>query len=414
MAKCAEHAKYERDIERDIVIAANYTGDGADSNNRFNELATRLTAMGANVELVTSNFSHARKAFRTWSFGPTAYRLTRLPEPGYSQNVSVARIRSQHMFSRRVARYLERRRAVPDIIFCASPPPALADVCAHFAKQRGVKLVVDVQDLWPEAFSMVVSPPWLIDLLSIPMRRARRRSYEAADLVVAVSRTYLDTVAATSRKSVESFLVYLGTDIAEFDRCAMLNPCDDNGRRVRIGYVGSLSQSYDLPVVIEAMRRLVCARPELSDIELKVIGDGSLRRKFENRARDGGVRATFTGKLPYPQMVAELASCSIAVNPIVRGSAGSVLNKACDYAAAGLPVVNTQESVEYRRLLSEYGAGLNCETGNPDSVARAIAKLVDNPDLRAQVGQNSRRMGEELFDRGRSYQALARRVLDLA
>lgn len=61
-------------------------------------------------------------------------------------------------------------------------------------------------------------------------------------------------------------------------------------------------------------------------------------------------------------MVGLLCSCDIAVNPIKKGSAGSIINKVGDYAAAGIPVVNTQENLEYKNILEEYNAGINVKT----------------------------------------------------
>ena len=70
-----------------------------------------------------------------------------------------------------------------------------------------------------------------------------------------------------------------------------------------------------------------------------------------------------------------LAFCLLvicAVNPISRGAAQSIINKHKDYAAAGLTLLNTQECLEYRELLLEYNAGLNCENNNPADLADEI------------------------------------------
>lgn len=55
----------------------------------------------------------------------------------------------------------------------------------------------------------------------------------------------------------------------------------------------------------------------------------------------------------YPEMCGRLVACYIAVNPITHGAAQSIINKHGDYAASGLPVVNTQECEEYRNLVGE-------------------------------------------------------------
>lgn len=154
--------------------------------------------------------------------------------------------------------------------------------------------------------------------------------------------------------------------------------------------------------------------PRFQRLELLVLGDGPKRKDFEKYAEQLSIKTRFLGKLQYPAMVRELQDADIAVNPIVAGSAGSILNKVGDYAAAGLPVINTQESIEYRRLLDSYAAGVNCRSENSSDVAEAIRNLVDNPQRRAMMGCNSRRMAEELFDRDKTYAELANNILSLA
>ena len=77
------------------------------------------------------------------------------------------------------------------------------------------------------------------------------------------------------------------------------------------------------------------------------MGDGPLKSKFELYAKSSGINVDFKGKLEYSQMAKYLNKSDICVNPIVKGSAGSIINKVGDYAAAGIPVVNTQDSLEY-------------------------------------------------------------------
>ena len=98
------------------------------------------------------------------------------------------------------------------------------------------------------------------------------------------------------------------------------------------------------------------------------------------------------------------AGCDIAVNPIVAGAAQSITNKIGDYAAAGLPVVNSQECPEYRDLLVAYGAGISCEP-TADAVAAALVELAQDRNL-VERGMGSRRMAEERFDRAVTYERL--------
>lgn len=143
------------------------------------------------------------------------------------------------------------------------------------------------------------------------------------------------------------------------------------------------------------------------------MGDGPFRSEFENRAIEARIDALFTGRLPYELMVGKMCSCDIVVNPIVKMSAASVINKVGDYALSALPVINTQESPEYRTLIEQYNCGINCECGNSEEVADAIEKLTLDENLRKKMGYNSLRLGREKFDRRYTYKHIVNAVEEL-
>ena len=101
-----------------------------------------------------------------------------------------------------------------------------------------------------------------------------------------------------------------------------------------------------------------------------------------------------------------LSCCDFAVNRIIGKSVSSIINKVADYAAAGVPVINTQNSEEYRQLLEKYNAGINVENGNILAFADAIKTLYEDELLRLAMCKNAKTMFDDLFDRQRSYPKL--------
>ena len=102
-------------------------------------------------------------------------------------------------------------------------------------------------------------------------------------------------------------------------------------------------------------------------------------------------------------MCSLLSECDITINPIVKGAAASIINKHADYAASGIPVLNTQESKEYRDLVRQYDMGFNCRNNDADDLADKIRILISDPERSASMGRNARKCAEERFDRKRSY-----------
>lgn len=131
------------------------------------------------------------------------------------------------------------------------------------------------------------------------------------------------------------------------------------------------------------------------------MGDGPKMEVFSHKAE--GLPIKFIGRIPYPEMVWVLKHCDIAVNPITKGAAQSIINKHMDYAMAGLPVINTQECKEYCDLVSKYNMGFNCANGSVKDLADKLVTLIDNEYLRCEMGKNARKCAVECFDRRNTY-----------
>lgn len=385
----------------DIVIVAQYLTDitkpGAEVS-RFLYLA-KLLGQEQNVEIVTTDFIHQLKQNVPPVESYEGVKLTMLHEPGYPRNICLTRFKSHMVLAKNVAAYLTRRKK-PDVLYCAVPSLDVASAVAKYCRRNHVRLIVDIQDLWPEAFKMVLKVPVISDLIFYPMSKTADAIYSAADEIVSVSESYAARAKKVSKKKT-STVVFLGTDKNRFD--SYVRPVRKDDSAVELVYVGSLEKSYDLENVIRAVAISGKAK-------LVVIGDGSKRQQLEQLAREQGISCEFTGRLAYPDMVARMCACDIAVNPIRRGSAGSVINKVGDYAMAGLPVINTQECQEYRSLLEAYEAGLNCRCEDPEDIARKLDALVADGELRCRMAKNSRKLGEEKFDRRKTYQEICRLI----
>ena len=388
-----------------VLIVAQYLGDIAnphDDNSRFLEVADRLTAKGHSVRIVTTDFLHGKKKHVEGVDRYNDCDLTTIHEPGYPRNVCLGRFRSHYVLSKNLKKWL-RTAPKPDVIYCAVPSLDFAYEAARYARKNHIRFVLDVQDLWPEAFEMVIHVPLLPKLAFTPLRWKANAVYRSADAVLAVSQTYVDRALKVNKKHTLARPVFLGTELAAFDshRATPITLEKGDGE-IWLGYVGTLGHSYDLKTVFDALDQLR-DRPYYSRLRFIVAGDGPLRADFEAYAAEKQLPVQFTGRLPYADMVATLCRCDVAINPLKKKSAGSIINKHGAYAAAGIPVVNTQESPEYRRLVETYEMGINCACENTREVAEAIDRLVQSEPLRRTMGRGARRCAEELFDRGVTY-----------
>lgn len=393
----------------DIVIVAQYLRDIEQlegNNSRFLYLANLLSNSEHSVEVITSAFKHITKSKAQALRQPERFTITALDEPGYPRNVCLQRLYSHHVLGRRLSAYLAARR-VPDVIYCAVPSLSVASAAASYAERHHVRFIVDVQDLWPEAFRIAVNIPVLSDLAFAPMAVQANRIYAQADEIVAVSETYCRRAQRVNRKAETVYPVFLGTNLEEFDANVRNHPpaLEKQPEELWLGYCGTLGASYDLKSVMDAL--VLLRERGLKPPKLIVMGDGPREEEFKAYAAEKRVDALFTGRLAYPVMCGLLSACDIAVNPITGGAAQSIINKHGDYAASGKPVVTTQESPEYRELVEAYQMGFNCENGNGADLAEKLQRLTEDEALRLEMGRNARRCAEERFDRKNSYTELA-------
>lgn len=387
-----------------VLMIANFARfPWEEGNGRFAYIINSLNQEKVEIEFITSSFFHGEKKQRDLNeerLKKLPYKATLIKEPGYNKNVCLKRFYSHNIFAKNVKKYLNTIEK-PDLIYTAVPSLDVAKVAADYAKKNNIKLIVDIQDLWPEAFKMVLNVPIVSDIIFFPMKLQADKIYKKADYILSVSETYAQRAIDVNKKYSEKIVAYLGTDLDYFDECKNKSKQKKDKENFVISYLGTLGSSYDIKNVIDAIK--ILNDKNIKKLKFVLMGNGPLEDEFKSYAKSKNVNCEFTGRLDYETMVGRLCMSDIAINPIRKGSAASIINKVGDYAASGIPVINTQESKEYRKLVEDYKIGYNIENNNPEQMAEKILELYNNKNLKEEFGKNNRRLAEEKFDRKKSY-----------
>ncbi|HGO7139251.1 TPA: glucosaminyl-a1,3-N,N'-diacetylbacillosaminyl-a1-diphospho-di-trans,octa-cis-undecaprenol synthase PglH [Neisseria meningitidis] len=368
--------------------------------NRFWYLAERLS-QSHDVLLITSRFRHYDKSFRRHEDAAATsngrLRVKLLDEPGYRKNVSLARVASHRVFVRNLARWLHSPQAAEqDIVYSAYPLMATNLLLGKHKARLGYKLIVDVQDVWPESFSSVVPLLKKVPHKLLPFASRANRAYRCADALVAVSQTYLDR-AKEANPNVPGEAVYIGTDFA-----AIAPPPRFRSKTVRLFYLGTLSYSYDVETVCKGVRKLL---DDGENVELHVMGGGpdlEKLKQYENRA------IKFYGYLPYSEMMSIAKACDIAVNAIHSHAMQSVTNKLSDYMALQKPILNSQTNAEVLDLMNLLPHE-NYRSGDVDGFVQAAKNILKRKNDSVQSDEIVRR-----FRRDVAYQKIVNLIERLA
>lgn len=382
---------------------------------RYVFLAETLVAAGYEVDFITSRFQHWEKRQRDLSeFDASvhAFNVRFIEEPGYPKNMCPQRIWAHHVMARNIRAYFDEHHAY-DLIYCQIPPNDVALAVGQSAKRYGIPFVVDVNDLWPEAFRIALDVPVLSNIAFAPFYRQARRTYALADAIVGTSDEYAARGFRDRAEDIPKVVAYVGNDLAAFDAGALANAnkVSKPHGEFWVAYAGAMSDCYDLRTLVRAMARLQVSHPEA---KLKLMGDGMTRGELEELVRQTGCDAEFMGYMPYPVMAAHLVASDVLVNSLVENAPQSVPTKIGDYLAAGKPMLSTSMSPEFWAKVEADGFGVNVRPGDIQALEHALGALIANAQARARMGAAARHIAEEQFDRKRSYRQLVELVDSLA
>jgi glycosyltransferase involved in cell wall biosynthesis len=160
--------------------------------------------------------------------------------------------------------------------------------------------------------------------------------------------------------------------------------------RLTIGRVARLQPEKGIDVFLRAAARLA---PRFQKLDFVVIGDGRLRPELESLASELGLegRVRFLGeRRDARDLIGRLDV--LAVTSITDGSPLVVL----EAMAAGVPVVASAVGGIPQQLRHE-AEGLLVRPGDPDALAHALARLVEDERGRRMLGEAARRRAAREF-----------------
>lgn len=205
---------------------------------------------------------------------------------------------------------------------------------------------------------------------------------------------YLSNSKSTAKRAADWFdievdgTVYAGVDASQFTPDT--EPAVDLGNPT-ILFVGRLDEGKGLVDLLSAHDKLNARGLET---ELLIVGEGVLRDKLEDIARNMGTREslTFTGAIPHNQIHQYYAAADVFCLPSYHEGFPVVNMEAM---ATGLPIVSTNIAA-VREQITDNVEGLLFEPGNVDTLADHLEKVLKNQELRLELGEAGRTRSKDL------------------
>ncbi len=174
---------------------------------------------------------------------------------------------------------------------------------------------------------------------------------------------------------------------------------NNSDAHLRLLFAGSLANRKGVEDALRAFAQLSSHYPQL---EMRIIGTGYLRPKLEQlvSAWDLTGRVTFGGFVPHQQVQDELSSAHVFCHPswtLKNGDKEGIPGTIVEAMATGLPIVTTRHA-GIPEMVRDGEDGMVVAERDIDAIAQAIATLVENPELRNQMGRNAAMQARQKAD----------------
>ncbi len=313
----------------------------------------------AKVDVVTSDFDHARKIRREHRQYPGIDNTIYLRTLPYRSNVSIQRFVSHLCFSIRAAMFAFRHASEYDFFYATSPLSTLA--CLVFSLAGGKPKFLDVVDIWPDVLPFprsvkVIFAPFF-GLWHLFFTLAVRR----ADAILSVSDSFFNACAIDGMKTGERIFIghpVLQSTVAKDDVFS-------------IAYVGNLGRLYDFSSLILALsdERL------RSRIQFVIVGGGDRQEWLISELNKHNIQYQFHGTVyDHAKLAAILRRCHLGFNGYINTTA-AFSYKAGTYFAAALPILNSMQG-DLWTLVADRGLGRNYTPGDHVALRNAIIDLM--------------------------------------
>jgi glycosyltransferase involved in cell wall biosynthesis len=285
---------------------------------------------------------------------------------------------------RKLVRRLASERRF-DVVHACNPPDLLL-LAARSLRRQGTRFIFDHHDLVPELYRSRFGRGE--DLGYRATLRAERVAYRMADVSLATNGSYARVAVERGGMDPEDvFVVRNGPDLTRF-RPVPADPAWRRGRAHLISYLGIMGPQDG---VDHALRALAALRELRDDWHAVFVGDGdalpAMRALADELAL--GDHVEFAGWRGDDDIRLILSSSDVCLAPDPPSPLNDVstMIKIPEYMALGRAVAS------YALPESRVSAGdsaLYAAPGDPDSLGRCVAELLDDPARRERMGAMAR------------------------
>jgi len=370
----------------------------SDSTNprllRTGILANMLSRHGHEVIWWNTKFNHTKKSYRE---RPSKLKISEnleiilLESPGYKKNISIKRLYDHFILSRNFKKKIKNEKR-PDIIVASFPTPDLCEVVVDFGNTNNIPTIIDIRDLWPEAFELFfpIKNSLISKIILYPLKKKSERICKKATGLLGVSSPFLNwgLIKANREKTKMDNVFYFGYPKKETDEIdwTILSKIQYKERTFSLCYIGNLGHYLDFEALCLVMNAL---QKEKTVFQLIICGTGVVEKRIESLFKDFK-NVYLTGFINANQLAAVMEYADVGIAPYTDSINFRMAfpNKIIEYLSGGLPVMTSIEGF-MGNFLKEHNVGFSYRNDKTETLVNILKDLNENRDKLTQMKKNA-------------------------
>ncbi|NJK78482.1 MAG: glycosyltransferase family 4 protein [Chloroflexaceae bacterium] len=275
-----------------------------------------------------------------------------------------------------------------DVVHAHNPPDTFVFI-GLFYKLFGKKFIFDHHDLNPEMYYARFQGKGN-RLVHRALVWLEQLSCRAADRVIATNQSY--KALEIERSGIPESRITIVRNGPNLKRVRLVDPDPElrqMGKTI-LGYVGVMGYQDGVDYFIRALHHLVYEMGR-TNVYAVLVGTGGAWKDLQKLAIELKLEpyVRFTGMVSDEELMCYLSSADVCIGPDPKNNFTdrSTMIKLMEFMALGKPIV-AFDLTEHRYTLQD--AALYAVPNDERDFARQIARLMDDPNLRQQLGQIGR------------------------
>jgi len=399
--------------------------DIRENSNLYSDLAEEFRKNGHNIYVAT--LLEKKYSQKTYLERVKELNILRVRAGDWFNTNSVIKkgltiITIANYFKRAVQKYFSNIKF--DLIIYPTPPITFAPVAKYIKKRDNCKSYLILRDIFPQN----VRDLGLLNnrLLFDYFRKKEKHLYDISDYIGCMSKEkqlydISDYIGCMSDGNIKYVLEHNDIEESKLEILYNWGKVNHNTEVVKTDYkkkyglkdkfVAVFGGNIGIPQELEFLLELAKEYKDRNDIIFLIIGKGAQKEKIINIINSIKLsNVMIIDYIPRNGYRNLLKQCDIGLINLNRNfTIPNMPSKVVDYFNASIPILaSTDKNTDLKQFLQKINAGLWSETGDLKTYKSNFEKLLNNKELREELGRNGRKFLEENLSVEKAYQIINR------